>query len=120
MPRWPATKTFGVALIASLVEVVGVVTVLLHQLVALGGLQVLAHHLGHELAELDARLPAELGARLGGIAQQRLDFRRAEIARVDGDDAAAELVVALLVHALALPGDLEADLLARRLDELPH
>src|SRR3954466_8517783 len=102
MPRWPATNTRSPRLTRSLVEVVGIVAVLLHELVALGGLQVLAHHLAHELGELDPRLPAQLRARLGGVAEEGLDFRRAEIARVDRDDALAALVVAFLLHALAL------------------
>src|SRR4051812_16894310 len=120
MPRWPATKTRVPRLMRSLVEVVSIVAVLLHELVALGGLQVLPHHLAHQLRELDPRLPAELGARLGGVAEERLHFRRAEIARVDRDDALAAFVEALLVDALALPADAHADLLAGGLDELAH
>jgi hypothetical protein len=38
--------------------------------------------------------------RLGRVAQQRIDLGGTEIARVDGDDAAALGVVALLRRAL--------------------
>ncbi len=43
---------------ASFVIIVGGITVLLNQFVALGSLQVLPHHLGNEFAESDLRCPA--------------------------------------------------------------
>lgn len=59
---------------------------LLHQLIALGGLQVLAHHLGHQFVERDLRRPAELVLGFAGVAEQGFDFGGAEVAGVDGDD----------------------------------
>ena len=109
----------------------GLVAVLLHQFVAFGGLQVLAHHLGHQFVEADLRRPAQLVLGLAGVAQQGLDFGGAEVARVDGDDAAAPLSpalslggrgrneVALLVDALAFPADCHAELLGGGVDEVP-
>jgi hypothetical protein len=64
---------------------------LLHQFVALGGLQVLAHHFGDQFVEADLRRPAELVAWPCWVAQQGFDFGGAEVARVDGDDAFAPL-----------------------------
>src|SRR5262245_15382670 len=67
------------------------------------GLQVRAHHLDDELLEADARLPAELAARLGGVAEERVDLGRAKVARIDRDDAPAFRVDALLRFSLAAP-----------------
>src|SRR3990167_3135399 len=81
------------------------VAVPFHEGVALGGLQVLAHHLGDDLGKTRLRLPAELGARLRRVAEQRLHLRRTQVAGIERDDAAALPVVALLLRALALPVD---------------
>src|SRR5262249_25982440 len=51
---------------------------------------------------------------------QAVHLGRAEIVRVDCDDAAAILVVAALLFALALPGDAHAELPARGDDEFAH
>ena len=53
-----------------LVELVGVKTVTLGQLVTLSGSQILTHHLGHQLVECRAWSPAELGSSSGCIAYQ--------------------------------------------------
>src|SRR5215831_19073124 len=63
----------------------GAVAMLPHQFVPLRSLEVLAHHLGHELGELDLRAPPELLPRLGRIAQQRFDLGRPEIPWIDPD-----------------------------------
>src|SRR5215813_7249280 len=69
-----------------LVAVEGAVAMLLYQFVPLRGLEVLAHHLGHQLGKLDLGLPAELAPRLGRISEQSFDLGRTEIARIDPDD----------------------------------
>src|SRR5438552_5582218 len=98
MPPWPATKSLtaftGEAPRRSLVIVVCGEAMLLHELVALGGLEVLAHHLGDELGEADLRRPAELRERIARIAEERIELGRPEVARIDRDDAAALRVVA--------------------------
>src|SRR5712692_4607779 len=124
MPRWPATKSLraftGEAPRRSLVVVVCGESMLLHELVALGGFEVLAHHLGDELLEAYLRRPAELRARLARIAEERLDFGRPEVARIDRHDAAARRVVALLAHAPAAPLERQPDLARRRVHEVAH
>ena len=105
----------------------------LHQFVALGGLEVLAHHLADQLVEADPWRPAELGLGLAWVAQQGFDFGGAEVARVDGNDALAPLSpspspargrggdeVALLVDALAFPADGHAEFLGCGVDEVAH
>ena len=69
----------------------GAIAVALHEVVALGDLQVLAHHLAHQFVEAHPRLPPQLAARLAGVAQQRFDFGGTEIARIDAHDAASEI-----------------------------
>src|SRR5947207_10569923 len=94
---------------------------LLDQFVALRQLEILAHHLADEFAEGGARHPAELFLGLGGVAQQRLDFGRTEVARIYRDQAFAVVgVEALLVHAAAFPANPDADLGGGDLDESPH
>src|SRR5262245_28865109 len=88
--------------------------------VALRQPEVLAHHLGDELLERDARRPAELGPRLGGVAEQGLHLRGAEIARIDAYDRAPVLVEALLALAGAAPGQAHAEEPGGALDELAH
>ena len=62
------------------------IAVLLDQFVSLGALEVFAHHLGDEFVEGDLGGPAELLFGLGRVAQQGLDFGRAEVTRVNLDD----------------------------------
>ena len=64
----------------------GLVAVLLHQLIALGALEVFAHHLGDEFVEGDLGGPAELLFGLGRVAQRGLDFGWTEVTRVNLDD----------------------------------
>ena len=59
--------------------------------VAPGDLEVLPHHLRAHLLHRDLRHPAELLLRLRGVAEQRLHFGRAEVARVDPHDHVAHL-----------------------------
>src|SRR4051812_23223770 len=113
-----------------LVALVDGVAVAAGELVALGERQVRAHHFRDQLGEADLRLPAELRARLGGVAEQRVHFRRAEVARVDAHDGLARLERrkalghaledADLLGAFAFPGELELDLARGALDELAH
>ena len=69
------------------VVIQGLVAMLLDQFVALGALQVFAHHFGDQFVEADLRRPAEFVLGLAGVAEQGFDFGGAEVARVDGDDA---------------------------------
>ena len=62
------------------------ITVLADQRVSLGRLKILTRHLGDKLIKAGARHPSELFASLAGIAEQRIDFGRPEIPRVDGDN----------------------------------
>ena len=59
--------------------------------IAAGEREVGLHHFAHEIRERRARDPAELGLGLGRIAEQGVDFRGAEIAWIDRDDALAGL-----------------------------
>src|SRR5437762_5534241 len=84
MPRWPATKTVlpfssnGVLAIGDLPPCDG---------------QIARDHLFHELGERRLRLPAELLLRLAGIADEKIDFGRAEIDGVDANDGLAGFLV---------------------------
>src|SRR5713101_8345344 len=103
-----------------LVTGVGVEAVFPRQLVALRLFQVLADHFGDQLGKTHLRSPTELLPRLAGVAEQTVHFRRPEIARVDGNDAAALLVVAALLLSLPLPADREPELLRRRVHKIAH
>src|ERR1700742_3463014 len=96
MPVWPATQT---RLPARAKASVGIAARLLRD-----GLDVLAHHLGAQLADRGLVPPAQLVVRLARIADQHVRLGGAEIARIDLDQAfAAAHVEALLLRAMALP-----------------
>src|SRR6516165_139288 len=83
--------------------------------------QIRGHHLLHELRKARLRRPAELLPRLAGIADQKIDFGRAEINGIDADHGLAGFLVdAGLLHALAPPDDAAADFGKRQFDELTH
>src|SRR4051794_22859342 len=112
IPRWPATKTDlpfrsnGIFAIGNLPP---------------GGRKIARHHFLDELREARLRLPAELLARLAGIADQEVDFGRTEIRRIDANDRFAGLPVdAGFRHALAAPRDASADFCESQLDEFTH
>src|SRR5690606_11807631 len=86
-------------------------------------------HLADQLFEGGRRHPAELLSGLGRVAQQRLDFGRAEIAWIDPDDHVARFQVDAipaacdpsdLVDSFTFPGKLDAELASTRLDEVPY
>ena len=89
---------------------------------ALGYLEVALHHDAAELLAARAlRIPAELGARLGGVTPEVHDVGRPVELGVDADEHPARLpVVTLLVDALALPAEADANVLEGPLHELPH
>src|SRR5580700_3043185 len=69
------------------------------------------HHLLDQLRKARLRLPAELLVRLAGVADQEVDFSRAEIHGIDAHHGfAGFLVDAGLLDALAAPFDAPADL----------
>src|SRR5690242_18143689 len=109
----------GALMRGSFVVAVDTVPMALHQLVALGKRQVLAHHLGNEIAEPDFRLPAELAPGLRGVAEQRLDLGGPEVARIDRDDA-APIHIAFFPGTRAAPAYLHADLPRGRRHEVAH
>src|SRR5262245_27881014 len=66
-------------------------------------------------------LPAELFARLAGIANQDVDLGRPEVGRIDRDqDVAALAAMSLFIDPLAVPFDGTADIVEGQLDELAH
>src|SRR5690606_10861056 len=108
-----------------------IVPVLLEQGVTAGDLQVFIDHLGAHLLHADLRRPAQLLLGLARIAQQRLDFRRTEVARIDAHDDVAFLqcrrLVALdafddgpLVDTAALEAQAYAQFGRRPANELAH
>src|SRR5665213_303752 len=112
MPRWPATKTVlpfssnGVPAIGDLPP---------------GNRQIAVHHLLDQLGERRFRLPAELGARLAGVADQKIDLGGAEIDGIDPHQRLAGFPVdAGLIDALAAPFDAAADFRKRDFDEFAH
>src|SRR6202158_5849111 len=58
-----------------------------------GNRKIARHHLLDELSERRRRLPAELFARLAGVADQEIDFGRTEILGIDADDGLAGFLV---------------------------
>src|ERR1700676_556183 len=54
-----------------------------------GDVEIACHHLLDELGEGRFRLPAELLARLAGVADQLVDLRGAEINRIDANECVA-------------------------------
>src|SRR5215469_11370437 len=115
MPRCPATKTRRPASGKSSAACPAALMLLSHHF------QIVHDHLGHELAEAHLVLPAELASGLGRIPMKIVHFRRAEIARIDGDQDLAGLGVhPLLLGSRTAPGDLPADLAEGKLDELAH
>src|SRR6201999_3301387 len=84
-----------------------------------GLLEVAVHHVRDEILEGHLRLPAEHLAGLAGIAEQRIDLGRTEVAGVDLDQRLfAGGIDANLVTALAAPFDATADDGEGVLDEL--
>jgi hypothetical protein len=63
-------------------------------------------HLRHQFFQGGGRIPVQLFAGFGGVAQQDFPLRRAEIARVDAHHGGAGVgAKAGLVEAFALPFD---------------
>eukprot|EP01022_Parablepharisma_sp_SALTPOND_P036279 TRINITY_DN9838_c0_g1_i1.p1 TRINITY_DN9838_c0_g1~~TRINITY_DN9838_c0_g1_i1.p1 ORF type:complete len:1069 (-),score=237.17 TRINITY_DN9838_c0_g1_i1:780-3986(-) len=98
----------------------GLVAVLLDQFVALCRLQVFAHHFAHQVGEGGRRRPAQFFLGLGGVAQQGLDLRRTEVARIHGDTADALFVITLFFHAVAFPAQLYAQFVGGSVDEVAN
>ena len=73
--------------------------------------QILAHHFCNQLLEGNIPTPAEPGACLGSITKKRLDLGWPEITPLEFHHAAAELVLAILGHALPVSADGESELL---------
>lgn len=92
----------------------GLVAMVLDEFVALGGFQIFPHHFGNEFVEGGSRRPAQLFPGFAGVAEQGFHFCRAEVAGIDGNDALAVTVVALLIHAVAIPSGLPCPALGRR------
>src|SRR5258708_1496771 len=96
MPRCPATNT--VLPFSSNVPAIGDLPP--------GDIEIARDHFPDELRKRGFRCPAELVARLGGVADQQIDFGRTEIHRIDPNQRlAGGLVHAGLVDALAAPLD---------------
>src|SRR5665213_2576364 len=112
MPRCPATKTVlpfssnGILAIGGLPP---------------GGRKIARDHFLHQLDERRFRFPAEFCARLGGVADQLIDFGGAEIGRIDPNQRLAGFPVdAGFVGARAAPLDHAADFGKSQFDEFAH
>src|SRR5262245_41747721 len=114
-----------------LVPVIHPVSMAPGQLVAACRAQLLAHHLRHQAAEADRRFPAEHRSSLARIAEQRIHFRRTEIAGIDAHDhlpalerrpalAGGALEISDFLRTPSLPGDPDSELARRGVDELAH
>src|SRR5258708_7937823 len=92
-----------------------------HELVALRQFEILAHHLAYEFPKRCTRHPTQFQPGFGCVTEQCFDFGGAKIARVDRDDAMPGLeIVALLMEAIALPSDPDADFLGGKIDEIAY
>src|SRR6202035_3069157 len=112
MPRWPATKT--------------VLPFSSNGVFAIGHLtprdrKIARHHFTDHLRKARLRFPAEFLARLAGVADQKIDFGRPEIGRIDADQGLAGFAVdAGLIDPLAAPLDAAAHFRESQLDEFAH
>src|ERR1700682_4620038 len=109
IPPWPATKTVlpfssnGVLAMGNLPP---------------GNRKIARHHLLDELRKARLRLPPELFARLGGVADQEIDFGGTGIGRGDANDGLAGYPVDPgLLYAFAAPFDAAADPRERKFDK---
>src|SRR3984957_19384003 len=112
IPRCPATKTVlpfssnGVLAIGDLPP---------------GNRKVARHHFLDQLRKTRLWLPAELLARLAGVADQFIDFGGAEIYGIDANQRLAGLLFdAGFLDTLAAPLDAAADLGECKFDEFAH
>src|ERR1700722_14006284 len=112
IPLWPATKT--------------VLPFSSNGVLAIGDLpprnrKIARHHLLDQIRKARLRLPAELLARLAGVADQKIDFGGTEIHGIDAHERFAGLLVdAGLVDALAAPLNNAADLGEGQFDKFAH
>ena len=84
-------------------------------------LEIACDHFLDQLGKRRPGLPAELLARLAGVADQKIDFGRPEVHRIDVDHGLAGCFVdAGLVDAVAAPFDAAADFGKRERDEFAH
>src|SRR5580693_3634825 len=86
-----------------------------------GDIEIARHHFLDQLGKRRFRLPAELLARLAGVADQFVNLGGAEIYRIDTNECLAGLAVdAGFLDALAAPLDGAAGFRERDLDEFAH
>src|SRR5262245_16613422 len=79
------------------------------------------NHFGNQLFKRRRVCPLQHGTRLGWIAEQKVDFSRTEVTRIDlNPRATGARVDALLVHAGSAPDDLIAEACEGVLDELAN
>src|SRR3954469_15704591 len=74
-------------------HVVSVKAVLPNKSIALCSFKIGSNHLVDKLVEARSGCPTKLTMRLGRIAQESFNLGRAEVARIDGDDDVAVVVV---------------------------
>src|SRR6202158_2227311 len=112
IPRCPATKTL--------------LPFSSNEVLAIGNLplcdrKIACDHFLDQLREARLRLPAELLARLAGVADQEIDFGRAEICRIDANAGLAGFSVDTgFLDPLAAPLDAAANLRECKFDEFSH
>src|SRR6266481_3276687 len=93
-------------------------TMLFHQLITLGTLEIFTHHFGDQFSEADFGCPAEFDSGFAGITQQGLDLGRAEVAGVNRNDTFARGIIAFFVYAHSSPSDRYANLFGSQIDEV--
>src|SRR5215469_3290957 len=120
-PPWPAMYTRLSVRMALLIRLSDAIALAAHQRIAPCQREVGLDHLAHQLIEVDARRPAELGARLRGISEERVDLRRAKVVRIDAHDGTAAFAVDTdLLAPAAAPFNAHAEVSGRLLDEIAH
>src|SRR5688572_22412039 len=131
MPWCPATKMRRYCRTGSLLALEDAEPMSLRHVVALGRAVVFPHHLRHQLLEARPRPPTQPGPGLGRVAQQRFHLGRPEVPGIDSHDGLAGVHAAReiaphrghhadLIGTLALPGERDAELCGRDLDEAPN
>src|SRR4051812_16844832 len=116
MPRWPATNTRLPAIANPGLDATGsgpfCDRLMLH------GDKIRTDHLAREFARARFVAPAQFFMRLGGVADQKLDFRRSKIARIHLDQAPTGFTaISFLICPGSLPDQANADILERPFDE---
>src|SRR5262249_28974333 len=83
--------------------------------------KLLTYHFSHQLGKTRARLPSKLFPYLCGIAEQRINFGRPKVSRIDGNDSFARFhIESFLVASRSRPAYLHSQFHGGRVDKISY